>query len=531
MLTATVAAMAVAWSFARTDVNPATFVAGLGDSWNLVQRMVPPRFDNFGETFRLVLETFWIAIAGTTLATVLGFPLAFLYARNTTPHLMVRRVVGVIIVGCRAIPDIIFALIFVRALSIGVLPGVLAIGLHSIGMIGKLFTEAIERTDDGPREAVASTGGGRLQQLGAGVLPQVVPAFVATILYRLDINIRGSVILGFVGAGGVGVALRLHFGSLDYQNALGVVIVIAVVVIGCELASAAVRRAVLGADAVRNVAGAGRRMHRGVSAPAFDPRTMRPPRTGERLRLQVFAAASLVAVAVSYWQIDVTPSKLIGAMPKIWSVMTQFFPPDLSTVRSEMIAGMVETVAIALAATSVGALLAIPVGLLAARNVAPYPWVSTAVRALLVFWRALPELTVAIIFVAAVGLGPFPGVMALAVLSFGFVGKLVADAAEEIRPGPREAVLSTGAGRLQEASSSVVPQLMPAIVGSVLYALDVNVRAATILGIVGAGGVGFLLNQSIRGLQYQVTGGILLLIFVSVLIIEQLSAWLRRQLT
>ncbi|MGE0879096.1 MAG: phosphonate ABC transporter, permease protein PhnE [Acidimicrobiia bacterium] len=516
-------------SFPTARVSPGALVSGLSDVRNLLVRMFPPHFDRFDTTLRLAFETFWIALAGTALAVVCAFPLAFLRARNTAPHPALRSLANGVIVTCRAVPDLIFALIFVRALSIGVLPGVLAIGIHSIGMIGKLFTDAIERIDEGALEAVAATGSGRLQQLSSGVVPQVVPSFVATAIYRLDINIRGSVILGYVGAGGIGQVLKSNFGKLDYRNALGIVIVIMVIVIACELASSAVRRAVLGRDAMVNVA-ASLPVHRGVSAPRFDPDAVRPQLTLERVRLRAFAVVTAALVAVAFWRIEVSPSKIWHAVPKIWQTFLKFLPPDFTTARSEMITGIRETIAIALVATALGALAAVPVGLFAARNVAPSRAVYFVVRYLLVIFRSVPELLYAIVFVSAVGLGPFAGALSLSIFTFGFVAKLVADATEEIRSGPREAVLATGASRSQETASAVIAQAMPAIVSALLYSIDINIRAATVLGIVGAGGIGFLLNNSIRGLNYQTTGALLIAVFAMVWAIEQLSAWVRKQL-
>ena len=145
-------------------------------------------------------------------------------------------------------------------------------------------------------------------------------------------------------------------------------------------------------------------------------------------------------------------------------------------------------------------------------------------------WRSVPELILAVIFVAAIGLGPVGGALALGLSSAGFLAKLVADALEEINPMPREAVLTTGATRLQETATSVVPQASPSIVGHVLYVLDINFRTSTILGLVGGGGIGFLLFNSMRVLQYDVTGAILIMIFATVYAIELLAGLVRKLL-
>ncbi|MBX9921522.1 MAG: ABC transporter permease subunit, partial [Mycolicibacterium frederiksbergense] len=144
--------------------------------------------------------------------------------------------------------------------------------------------------------------------------------------------------------------------------------------------------------------------------------------------------------------------------------------------------------------------------------------------------RAVPELILAVVFVAALGLGPIAGTCALAIGSVGFLAKLVADAVEEIDPGPMEAVRSVGGGWWKTLFSAVIPQSMPALVGSSLYLFDVNIRTSTVLGIVGAGGVGFLLFESIRTLNFDVAGAIVIIIFVIVYSIERLSGWIRSRL-
>jgi len=149
-------------------------------------------------------------------------------------------------------------------------------------------------------------------------------------------------------------------------------------------------------------------------------------------------------------------------------------------------------------------------------------------RLVMLLLRGTPELIIAVIFVAAMGLGPVSGTFALVLGTAGFFGKLIADAAEEIDPTPREAVFATGASRLQEVATSVIPQVLPALVGNLLYVLDINLRVSAVLGIVGGGGIGFLLFNSLRVLQFQTTGAIIVSIFVVVYAIELLAGYVRR---
>ena len=175
-------------------------------------------------------------------------------------------------------------------------------------------------------------------------------------------------------------------------------------------------------------------------------------------------------------------------------------------------------------------MLSIPLGLMAARNVAFNRFVYGLSRLFLVVVRGIPELIVAVIFIAAIGLGPVPGTLALAFGTSGFLAKLIADAVEEINPTPREATFAVGATKTQEIATSVVPQAMPAIVSNLLYALDINLRTSTILGIVGGGGIGFILFNALRVLQLRTVGAVLITIFVVVYSIELLSGWIRKKI-
>ena len=553
-------AVSVVWSVRRTGLSVTALVDGYGDFRRLVDRMLPIEFRNPGEIIDLALETFFIALIGTALAIVVSIPLAVCAARNTTPHRFLYGPARGFIVAMRAIPDLVFALIFVRAVGIGVLAGILAIGLHAIGMIGKLYADAIEQIDEGPREAVLATGAGRIQSLVTGVLPQVLPAFIGVGMYRLDINFRTSTILGYVGAGGIGSLLQLYLGSLQYSKALGVVMIIVVLVLAVEFLSASVRKSILGGDVyndrsiLRRIRLSGhrvaeRRRNRSDVASggapgitsidedippadvlAFDPIELRPPWTPQRKRMTFWGSAALITLVYSFWSTGVTPWRLFGSFADVFSVGLRLVPRDMSWWNTAIFNGILETLAIGIAATTMGLLVSIPLAFLCARNVAPAKAVYYFGRTLLVVIRALPDLIIAVLFVAAVGLGPFPGVMALSIGTVGFATKLLADSIEEVRQGPRDAIASTGASRLQESATGVTPQVMPALVGTSLYVLDINIRAATILGLVGAGGIGFFLIQATRTLDWERVGGILISVFIVVYGIELLSGWVRKQL-
>jgi phosphonate transport system permease protein len=559
----TIAGLVAGWRYIGMGVLP--LFTGIGNIFRFLGQTVPPNFSDFPHTLNQALITVCMAIVGTALSAVLGVIVGFLAARNTTPHPAVRWVARGIIVLCRSIPDLVFAIIFVEALGVGVLPGVLALGFHSVGMLGKLFAEAIEQVPEQPREAVTATGAGRLQNLATSVWPQVMPAFSSITLYRLDINLRSSVILGYVGAGGIGFLLNQYMGTLNFRTAVGIVIVIFVLIVLMEYVSALIRHSLIGADAPAISGRAGKqatpRLSRWLGAPLPKPRNdglfsqrpravehrsgraralgryltgqaqrrdpTRPPWTAARIQQNLFAAGAVVLVIVALWAAKINPITAVTDARQVWDTFALYFPPDFSTDRGGLITGTLQSISVAVVATVVGLLFALPIGLAASRNVAGR-WLYRSARGFLVIVRAVPELILAIVFVVAVGLGLMAGTFALIVGTVGFMSKLVADGIEEVNPAPREAVLSAGAAKMQETVTSVILPAAPALVGNSMYMLDVNFRSSTVLGLVGGGGIGFILYQSVQVLDYRTTGAIIISTFVVVLIIEILTNWLRK---
>ena len=529
--------VAFVWSWIFLGMSFSGITSSFGDVGRLVKRMTPPDFANLSNIVDATVETVWMAVMGTAGAIVLSFPLALGAARNTSPHPTIRYVCRTVISLTRAVPDLVLGAVFVSALSIGPLPGVLALAIHSIGMVGKLFADAIEQAAEAPREATISVGATRRQTTRASIIPQAMPSMIATALFRLEINIRASSVLGLVGAGGIGVLIQTSLRSLDYRSALGAVAVIFVVVTVVELLSVRIRSAILGeaaalAQSARHGWFSQKIIARDtrVNKKSFETRALSPPWTWDRMFSTATISGFVLALVVAVLTIDIDWARSIPLMPQIVTVFGDLFPPDFSTVRSEMVTGIVESVVIAVIATGLGLFIAVPLSLLAARNIMTKKILSTVTRLLMLAFRGIPELIIAVIFVSAMGLGPVPGTLALTVVTASFSAKLFAEALEEVDAAPREAVVAVGAGKIQEFFASVVPQFMPAFTGHFLYILDVNLRSSTVLGIVGGGGIGFLLLNSMRVLEFQTTGAIVISIFTIVLAIELIGNWVRQLL-
>ncbi len=238
-------------------------------------------------------------------------------------------------------------------------------------------------------------------------------------------------------------------------------------------------------------------------------------------------AAALGVLAWAWRGAEIRPLDLLRDSGNIGIYTSEFFPPDFTDWRIYM-REMVITVHIAVWGTLLAVLAAVPMGLLCSANVTP-PWLHQPVRRLMDACRAINEMVFAMLFIVAVGLGPFAGVLALAVHTTGTLAKLFSESVEAIDPRPVEGIRATGAHKLVEIVYGVLPQVMPLWLSFTLYRFESNVRSASVVGMVGAGGIGVVLFEVIRGFQYAQTCAVLLILVVCVTLIDVLSATLRKR--
>lgn len=246
------------------------------------------------------------------------------------------------------------------------------------------------------------------------------------------------------------------------------------------------------------------------------------------LRRISYLAIALVVLIYSGKQSDLSIVELIQGGGNMAEYISRYFPPDFSDWQLYL-QDTIETIAMGLWGTILAAILAVPLSVLASENLCP-AWVVFPIRRMLDAMRAINEVVFALIFVVAVGLGPFAGVLALFVHTAGTLGKLFSEAIEAIDPGPVEGIRATGASKLQEIIFGVIPQVLPLWTSFTLYRFEANVRSASVLGIVGAGGIGVSLYQSFRSFKYPKVCAILIFLIVSVAIIDTLSSKLRQRL-
>jgi phosphonate transport system permease protein len=228
-------------------ISPSSIIDGLGRTGEFIAEAFPPSTERLDAVASAMLETFEIALTGTVAGVVLSLPLAVLAARNTSPNVAVYGAARALIAFLRSVPDLVWGLIFVVTVGLGPEAGALAIAIDTAGFCGRFFADRIEDIEPGVVEALTATGASRGGVVAGAVIPSVMPAFVGISMFGLEHATRSSVVLGVVGAGGIGVELTTSMELLHYDEALTIILAIFVVVLAVERLAAGIRRRV-GAD-------------------------------------------------------------------------------------------------------------------------------------------------------------------------------------------------------------------------------------------------------------------------------------------
>ena len=252
------------------------------------------------------------------------------------------------------------------------------------------------------------------------------------------------------------------------------------------------------------------------------------PQWSWKTLISIVLFCSILVFVVKDLEIDFI--KLVSDSSKYFGdILSRMLPPNFSNL-NQLVYAMFETIEIAFLGTFIAIVLSIPLGLFSARNLAPNYFVYIVCKTIVIFFRAIPEFIIAMILVIAIGFGAMPGVLALGLHTMGFLAKFYAEDIEHINKGPIDALKSSGATKSQIISFGVIPQILPSFVANNLYILDRNVRMATMLGIVGAGGIGYELQSSFRMFEYERVSAIIILIFITIFLIDYFSAFIRSKI-
>ncbi len=580
-------------------------------------------------------ETLALAFLSTVMGVVFAVPVSFLAARNLMGGnaftLAIYNVVRALLNIIRSIETLMWAIIFVVWVGLGPFAGTLALWFHTVAALAKLYSESIESIDPGPIEAVRATGANWTQMVTYAVLPQILPTFTSFTLYRFDINVRLSTVIGLVSDAGLGFLVvqwvRLNRFSAMATAIIAIIIVVAVldylsgwlrerIIKGQPVISAknpAVRNAirllivagfaaafvwswrVARIEPIELIRGApqGLALAREFAVPDIftsptDTVSISAPLTVPCSPIEPSAPADPTIALSTDCADPGDPLVITGAdLPPNIPVSIRWVFPDGAFLRIQsgccdtdaggnvrlettinpivameegqieparveityqQVAGRVQlsdtvkrvvelsivTLLMALMATTIGSVFAIPLSFLAASNVMGNTRLGRTIyytlRTLFNVTRSIEPLILVLIAAAWVGAGPFAGVLALALNNIPNLGKLFSESIEEIDTGPVEAVTATGANRLQTLIYSVVPQLVPPFLAFIIYQWDINIRMSTVIGFVGGGGIGQQFRVWVSLNQYSAAGTAIWAIVIMVWTMDYLSAKARERL-
>ena len=548
---AALAMLAVSWRFAEVHPSVLFRPATVASLWHFLSSLFPPDLSpNFLRTVSsAVIQTIATAVAGTVLSIALALPLGVLATgtlwkrgvlvaaefgsvgqrAGAVASWLSRALLGFM----RAVPDLVWALLFVAAVGLGPLAGTLALTVAYSGVLGRVYADVFEHVDSQPLEALQSTGARRLQIFLRGVWPQALPHLVAYSLYSFECCLRAAAVLGFVGAGGIGYEIGVSMKLFEYGQVLTLLLAFMVLLAATDEISRWARKHWINPN------------HKTLSIARQDRVSFWSPfrsnstrLAGSGLMMLLLGACLPVAGFTSEAFADA------GIAGRLAGFLRHMLPPDMSwSFIGGLGVALLQTIAISLIGTLIGLGLAVVLAIPATSTLAflpsDSPGRSHLIERLLrwfLFWgarlvlnvlRSIPELVWVLICILAVGIGPFAGTIALGLHTAGVLGKLYAETMEEVPTRPLEALRSLGARPLQILLWAIWPQARPLLSSYTVLRWEMNLRASTILGLVGGGGLGQAIYNNVQLGFYPRLSTLVLLVYALVLTSDWIGERLR----
>lgn len=495
----------------QVGLDPVKIWQGLPDMGNLLARMLSPQWSYAVEVMVTLVETLTLAVAGAVLGTVIGLPLAIVAAGNTSPHRLVHQGARWLLAMVRTIPHVVWAALLVTVFSIGRGAGVMALTITAANIVAKLLSEYIENLEGRQLEALTGVGASWSAMVAYGILPRVMGQVWSLFFYTLEVNVRAATVLGLVGAGGIGQLLWRDLNFLRYDRLATLILILFATVAAIDGLSWLARR--------------GQRL--AVPCLSFD--NYKPFRIWQGLKLVLGTLGVVIAVIWGVSLLGLSWQRFTLGIAQGQIMLARMFNPEWSYWH-RLLQGLIESLSIAVFATIVGSIMAVPAAFLGAMNLwrhKSWPMLNKLVVNLV---RTFPSVILAIMFFRGVGPGPLAGALALTVYTAGVLSKLYTEAVEATDSRGWEAVVATGASPIQSWVYGLLPRVLPDFLSAALYRLESNVRAATILGIVGAGGLGTWLMMNLSARNWERVGLLLLGMVVAVMLVDAFSGALRKKI-
>jgi len=482
---------------------------GIPSMFNLLEKMLSPNLSYTQEVFSKLLETVEIAVLASVVGILIAIPFALLTAGNISPNKPIAILLNTYFSFLRTIPNLVWAALLVSIFSIGQFSGILALSITGFLVSVKLFKENIESINENLINSTRSVGANHLQILRYCILPTIIELSVSVFFMVLEINIRSATVLGLVGAGGIGQIMWRDLNHLRYDNLATLVLMLFLTILLIDILSLIVRNYIKKSFVV----------HKSLEG---------YKRFSEKKTILLLGILGLILLLISNW-IDLDYQRLRMGLQQGSSMISRMTRVELTYV-PKLLEGIKESFFIAIFATLTGAIGALFLSYLTAYNIAPFKSVSVLGKAITNILRTFPPIVTAIIFFRGVGPGPLAGGMALSIYTTGVLTKLYSEVIENTHENNKNSVLVAGCSNLTCFRHGILPQTLPIFISLILYRLESNIRTSTILGIIGAGGVGTILALNITWRNWERVGLLILGISIMIISIDTLSYYLRKKL-
>lgn len=467
---------------------------------DILTQMFPPDWSYAGRIVMPLLTTIQMSVTGTFLGALLALFASPFCAGNLDSPGLVRSLLRILVQILRSFPALILALLATFLFGLGTFAGTWAIFLYTFAIMTRLTYEDIENTVPGPYRALSSMGISPAKAFFRAVFPEIAPSYFTNALYLLETNVRHSSILGYVGAGGIGLLLNEKMSWLEYGRVGMILVLLFFAVLAIETLS------------------------RLLTGLIQKERSMNPACQKAAVLLTIvlflFCALTTAPPDFSHTSLRTLQNMILGLLRPDWA----FF---FSMKEDGLLFLLLETVSIAFVGTVAGACIAAPLSFLSTGKIVPSP-VAAVFRLVIVAVRSVPFFIYGLIFIRVSGPGAFTGVLTLAVCSVGLLCKRFTESLEALDFKPRQALAAMGVSPVLSIRHAILPQLKPAFFSAVLYRFDVNIREASVLGLVGAGGIGAPLIFAMNKYAWDRAGAIALGLVLLVWLIDLLSGRLRK---
>ena len=492
-----------------SQVSLSSFLRGLPDMLDLVRRMFTLDFSYIVSVMDLLFETFLMAFVSSAFGVFLASLITFFLPYNTSPSQIVSRVLSAVFSVFRTLPSLIWAALLVSFFSAGRFSGLLALSIISFFMSTKLIKEYIEAMDKDDFDFYKSLGIGKGKIYYKIILTKMRKFIVSTFLLCLESNIRSASILGLVGAGGIGQRLWLELNHMNYDRVSSIIFMLLILIFLIDLVSQKVREI-------------------DIKSP-INVNNLASYKKSNILREILFIIFLIALFLIIKFSINITYERFTLGLKQGGVIIRKIISPDFAYL-SRAVPAAFESAAIAIFASLMGAIVSFIFTPFTAVNIAPSKKVSVLFRVLINVIRTFPAIISAIIFFRGLGPGPFAGALALSVYTSGMLSKLYFEYIEDI---PAETIMSMkalGLSPFTMYAKIIYPKTYRSFLGFVLYRLESNVRNSSILGLIGAGGIGTLLSMNIAWRNWNRVGSPLLVSSIMIIFFDYLSSTIRKKL-